>query len=594
MSFPRQAVLDGAFADIKIKIINRSLNKKQGEIKMTTLLKNGTLINVFTGCLEKTNVLIEDGKITGVGDYYTDADKVEDVTGKYLCPGFIDGHIHIESTTLNPSELARVTLPHGTTSLVADPHEIANVSGVDGIKYILEASEGIPLNVYVMLPSCVPAAPMDESGAVLTASDLSPLYKHPRVIGLAEMMNYVGVLCGDEDIKKKIADAAKNRRTVDGHAPLLSGEALDKYISAGIQTDHECSTYAEATEKIRKGQWVMVREGTVTKNLEGLIELFERPYSDRCLLVTDDRHPADLISEGHIDNIIRLAVKKGKSAITAIQMATLHAAQCFGLSYRGAIAPGYTADILVLNDIDTVDIKDVYTGGKKIVDNKTVSEIKAPSVSAELTARVLHSLHLDELKAEDFYIQPSEKRCRVIKTVKNQVLTDEWLTEIDFGKNNGVDTERDILKLAVIERHKNTGHRGVGFISGIGLKEGAIASTVSHDSHNLIVIGANDADMALAANHLIEIGGGYVAVRDGRILADMPLPIAGLMTFKSAQESAEENRRLRETVYTLGVPKDIAPLMTMSFVSLSVIPSVKMTTRGLVDVNTQKLIPLYE
>lgn len=561
---------------------------------MTTLLKNGTLVNVFTGFLEKTNILIENDKIIGVGDYYTDADVVEDVTGKYITPGFIDGHIHIESTTLNPSELAKVTLPHGTTSLVADPHEIANVAGVNGIKYILEASEGIPLSVYVMLPSCVPAAPMEESGAVLTARDLSPLYQHPRVLGLAEMMNYVGVLYGDEDIKNKIADARKNRRTVDGHAPLLSGEALDKYIAAGIQTDHECSNYDEAVEKIRKGQWVMVREGTVTKNLSGLIELFERPYSDRCLLVTDDRHPADLIAEGHIDNIIRLAVKKGKSAVTAVQMATLHAAQCFGLAYKGAIAPGYTADILVLNDLDTVDVCDVYTSGKKIVENKKVLEINAPAVSEELTASVLDSLHIDALKPSDFYIQPKESRCRVIKTVKNQVLTDEWITDIDFCKANGVDTERDILKLAVIERHKNTGHRGIGFISGIGLKEGAIASTVSHDSHNLIVIGANDEDMALAANHLIEIGGGYVAVKNGKVLADMPLPIAGLMSFESAEKSAEINEKLRKTVYTLGVPTDIAPLMTMSFVSLSVIPSIKMTTEGLVDVNSQKLLSLYE
>lgn len=561
---------------------------------MTTLLKNGTMINVFTGELEKTNVLIDGDKIVGVGDYYTDADVVEDVTGKFLCPGFIDSHIHIESTTLNPAELAKVTLPHGTTSLVADPHEIANVSGVSGIKYILASSEGLPLSVYVMLPSCVPAAPMEEAGATLTANDLSPLYSHPRVLGLAEMMNYVGVLYGDEDIKNKIADARANRRTVDGHAPLLSGEPLDKYISAGIQTDHECSNYGEAVEKIRKGQWVMIREGTVTKNLDGLIELFERPYCDRCVLVTDDRHPADLISEGHIDNIIRLAAKKGKSAVTGIQMATLHAAQCFGLAYKGAIAPGYTADILVLNDIDTVDICDVYTGGKKIVKNKTVGEIGAPEVPKELTEAVLHSLHLEPLSAEDFYIKPEGKRCRVIKTVKNQVLTDEWITDIDFTKNNGVDVARDILKLAVVERHKRTGHRGIGFISGIGLKKGAIASTVSHDSHNLIVIGTNDSDMALAANHLIEIGGGYVAVKDGKVIADMPLPIAGLMSFNSAAESAEINEKIRNTVYELGVPTDIAPLMTMSFVSLSVIPSIKMTTQGLVDVNTQKLLPLFE
>ncbi len=561
---------------------------------MTTLLKNGSLINVFTGEVEKTNILIENGKVTGVGIYYTNADRIEDITGKYICPGFIDSHIHIESTTLNPAELAKVTLPHGTTSLVADPHEIANVCGVNGIKYMLAASEGIPLNVYLMLPSCVPAAPMEESGAVLKAEDLSPFYRNKRVLGLAEMMNYVGVVYGDTDIKNKIADARKNRRTVDGHAPLLSGELLDKYISEGIQTDHECSTIGEAKEKIRKGQWVMIREGTVTKNLEGLIELFEQPYANRCVLVTDDRHPADIISEGHIDNIIRSAVKKGKSAITGIQMATLHAAQCFGLPYVGAAAPGYNADILVLNDIDSVDICDVYAGGEKIVENKVVGTINTPKVDENITRSVLNTIHVDRLSGKDFYIQPSEKRCRVIKTVKNQVLTEEWLTEINFNKNNGVDTDRDILKLAVIERHRGTGHKGLGFISGIGLKEGAIASTVSHDSHNLIVIGTNSEDMAVAANHLTKIGGGYVAVKDGKVLADMPLPIAGLMTFKDAYESARENKVLRQTVYSLGVPEDIAPLMTMSFVSLSVIPSIKMTTKGLVDVNTQKLLSLYE
>ena len=561
---------------------------------MRTLLKNGTVVNVFTGTLEKTNVLFEGDKILGVGDYSEqDADKTEDVSGKYICPGFIDGHIHIESTMLSPAELARVSLRHGTTAVVADPHEIANVCGSAGIRYMLEASRGIPLKVYIMLPSCVPATRFDESGAVLTAEELTPFYAEKRVLGLAEMMNYPGVLAGDREIFKKLKDAFSHHAVVDGHAPLLSGRALDSYIAAGIQSDHECCSLDEAKERIRKGQWLMIRQGTAARNLAGLIDLFDEPYCRRCLLVTDDRHPEDLLQEGHIDYIIRLAVKMGKSAITGIQMATLQAAQCFGLKRAGAIAPGYKADILVLDSLENIDISAVYCDGEKVVDGEKLAEIKKPPVKEQLLKAVLNSFFVDTLSPDALHIEEKAKQCRVIKTVPDQLLTGEWITDIDWSRNNGIDAARDILKIAVIERHMHTGHKGLGFISGIGLKHGAICSSVSHDSHNIVVIGANDADMVLAVNHVIAMGGGCTAVRDGKILADMPLPIAGLMADESAETLAQRNDTLRRAIYALGVPESTAPMMTMMFLSLPVIPSLKLTTKGLVDVDRQEIVPLY-
>lgn len=561
---------------------------------MKTLLKNGTVVNVFTGELERADVLIEDRKIVGLGAYdASDADCVEDVTGKYICPGFIDGHIHIESTMLTPAELAKVCMPHGTTSIVADPHEIANVCGAAGISYMLEESEGLPMNVYIMLPSCVPATPFDESGAVLAAEDLEPFYEHPRVLGLAEMMNYPGVLDDDAQVLQKLKDAARKDKAVDGHAPLLSGKGLDKYVAAGIQSDHECSSAAEAIEKLRKGQWIMIREGTSAKNLDALLPLFDEPYCHRCLLATDDRHPADLLRDGHIDHIIRRAARAGKSAVTAIRMATIQAAQCFGIRYVGAVAPGYRADLLVLNDLDTVDVRDVYSAGKKVVGDKAIAKLESPSASGKLRETVTHSFHLNPLTEEDFHIEGKAPRCRVIRLIPNQLLTEEWIADIDWGKANGVDVGRDILKLAVIERHKNTGHRGLGFIYGIGLKKGAIASSVSHDSHNLIVIGTNDSDMALAANRIRTAGGGNVVVAGGKVVASMELPIAGLMSGESAEVVAGQNEKIRAAVHSLGAPDDIEPFMSMAFVSLPVIPALKMTTQGPVDVNKQERVPLY-
>ncbi len=561
---------------------------------MKTLLKNGVVVNVFTGRLEKKNVLLEGAQIIGVDDYADDeADVVRDVEGKYLCPGFIDGHIHIESTMLTPTNLAKVSLLHGTTSIVADPHEIANVCGVDGIAYMLESSKNLPLRVFMNLPSCVPATPFDESGAVLCSKDLLSLYGHERVVGLAEMMNYPGVLFGDEEVLQKIADAKGRGKVVDGHAPLLTGKALDRYISTGIQSDHECSTLEEAEEKISKGQWLMIREGTAARNLQALLPLFDGECAKRCLLVTDDRHPADLLKDGHVDHIIRLAAKAGKSVVKAIQMATLQAAQCFRIPYLGAIAPGYRADLLVLDDLESLSVSSVYTDGKLVVDEGKLLAFTPPAVDEGLQKLVRESFRLHRLTVGDFQIVPKGKVCRVIKVLAGQLLTEEWRTEIDWEKFGGVDVERDILKLAVIERHGKTGHKGLGFVNGLGLKKGAIASSVSHDSHNLIVLGANDEDMAIAANRIIEMGGGNVVVLDGKVIAEMSLPIAGLMSDKDAEEVACENERVRSAVYELGVPVQIEPFMNLAFLSLPVIPHLKMTPMGLVDVDKFEPTSLY-
>ncbi len=562
---------------------------------MRILLKNGTVINVFTGETEQAHVLIEDEKIIGVGDSYTDEDarEVRDVQGKYICPGFMDGHIHIESSMLTPPEFTRAVIAHGTTSVVADPHEIANVCGKAGIRYMLEASENIPMTVYIMLPSCVPATRFDESGAVLVAEDLESFYSHPRVLGLAEVMDYPSVIAEDKEILKKIRAAREHGLTVNGHAPLLSGKKLDQYIAAGIGDDHECSSAEEARERIRKGQRVMIRQGTAAQNLQALLPLFEEPWAHRCLLVSDDKHPADLLKKGHIDDAIRQAVRAGKNPITGIRMATLWAAECFGLRNVGATAPGYMADLLVLDDLAKIKIRDVYCRGRRVVENGWLLPWQEPHIRPDLERAVRNSFHLDALSEDDFHIPYfGVHMCRVIRLIARQLITEEWDADIDFQKDNGIDLERDILKIAVVERHKRTGHKGLGFICGTGMKQGAAASSVAHDSHNLILIGTNERDMALAGNRVREMGGGCTVALNGEIISEMPLPIGGVMSDCSAAAVAEQNERLRQSVHLLGVPQELELFMSMAFVSLPVIPHMKMTTRGLVDVNNQKLVSL--
>jgi len=562
---------------------------------MKTLFVGGNVINVFTGEIEKTNMLVEDKKIIGVGDYYSeeDADVIKNVSGKYICPGFIDGHIHIESTMLQPYEFAKISVPHGTTTVIADPHEIANVCGTEGIEFMLEASKNIPLSIYIMLPSCVPATNFDESNAELSAKELEDFYSHPRVLGLAEMMNYPGVISDDLKVMEKIKSARRYGLMINGHAPLLSGRGLDRYISTGIRDDHECSFIEEAKEKIRKGQHVMIRQGTAARNLDDLLPLFDEPWSHRCLLVADDKHPSDILEHGHIDEIIRQAVLKGKNPVTGIRMATLWAAEYLGLSEIGAIAPGYVADFLILDDLKSVSVREVYRHGIRVACDGKIDRIKEPQIKEELQTKVRHSFNLNPVTEDDLYIDTNGiKKCRVIRIIKGQIITDELITDINFDENNGIDINRDILKIAVFERHRHTGHKGIGFISGSCIKNGAVAASVAHDSHNLIIIGSNEKDMAIAAEHIRIMGGGYVVVSNGRIIADMPLPIAGLMADEAAEVVIEQNKRLRESICVIGPSIDNDLFMTMSFVSLPVIPHIKITTKGIVDVNKQSIVSL--
>ncbi len=560
----------------------------RGDLVPDLVLKNARIVNVFTNDIEPGDVAVKDGYIVGIGEY--EGKEEIDIGGKVICPGLIDGHIHIESSMISPSEFAKAVAPHGTAAVIADPHEIANVAGTDGIRFMIEASAGLPVDIFFMLPSCVPATPLDESGAELSAAELEPFYKEDQVAGLAELMNSYGTVRADEEIIRKIQGANSCGKRIDGHAPFLTGKDLNAYITSGVGSDHECSSFEEALEKLKRGQYIMIREGTAARNLEALLPLFDDKYCDRCMLVTDDKHGNDLIDNGHIDYIIRKAVKAGKNPLNAIKMATLNTAAYFGLKNRGAIAPGYIADIIVLSDLDDFTVEKVFKNGCLTVDGgKLVREIKAPAVDKEKYSRVYKSFNLREIKPSDFEIRDEGTRKRVIKVIPGQILTEELIVE---SSSKEAETDKDIIKLAVIERHKDSGHTGVGFVTGYGLKKGAIASSVAHDSHNLIVAGCSDSDMALAANTVRENGGGLAVVCDGEVLSSLPLPIGGLMCDMDAHEVEDRLSVMKEQARQLGVNEGIDPFMTLAFTALPVIPKLRLLTQGVVDVDTQSYVPV--
>ena len=560
----------------------------RGDLVPDLVLKNARIVNVFTNDIEPGDVAVKDGYIVGIGEY--EGKEEIDIGGKVICPGLIDGHIHIESSMISPSEFAKAVAPHGTAAVIADPHEIANVAGTDGIRFMIEASAGLPVDIFFMLPSCVPATPLDESGAELSAAELEPFYKEDQVAGLAELMNSYGTVRADEEIIRKIQGANSCGKRIDGHAPFLTGKDLNAYITSGVGSDHECSSFEEALEKLKRGQYIMIREGTAARNLEALLPLFDDKYCDRCMLVTDDKHGNDLIDNGHIDYIIRKAVKAGKNPLNAIKMATLNTAAYFGLKNRGAIAPGYIADIIVLSDLDDFTVEKVFKNGCLTVDGgKLVREIKAPAVDKEKYSRVYKSFNLREIKPSDFEIRDEGTRKRVIKVIPGQILTEELIVE---SSSKEAETDKDIIKLAVIERHKDSGHTGVGFVTGYGLKKGAIASSVAHDSHNLIVAGCSDSDMALAANTVRENGGGLAVVCDGEVLSSLPLPIGGLMCDMDAHEVEDILSVMKEQARQLGVNEGIDPFMTLAFTALPVIPKLRLLTQGVVDVDTQSYVPV--
>lgn len=546
-----------------------------GEETADVVLKHACYVNVFTEELCYGDIAIADGIIAGIGSY---SGKTEyDVSGNVVCPGFIDAHIHLESAAVLPAEFARAVVPHGTTGVVTDPHEMANVMGTEGIDYILQASEGLPLDVYVMLPSCVPATPQDESGARLEWQDIEPFYQHPRVLGLAEVMNFVGVTQGDEGVVNKLTAAEMHRKRVDGHAPDLSGKELNAYIAAGVYSDHESYTYDNAKEKLSLGQAVMIREGTAARNLDALLPLLKEAGASRCLFATDDKHPDDLLYQGHLDFIIRKAIAGGVSPITAVKAASYNTAAWFHMEGYGAIAPGYFADLTVVDNLQDITVQCVFKYGRMVYDG-VLQPFDNPKIADALQRKARDTFRVDPVSAKHFV---NRTPLAMIGMLDGQIVT------TDQGLAEKIDTATDCLKMAVIERHHHTGHIGLGFVKGYGLRQGAVATSISHDSHNLIVIGANEEDMAVAANRVIENRGGIVAVNRGQVLGEVPLPIAGILSDRSLPEVNDRLEKVRELAKELGVNPAIDPFMTLSFMSLSVIPTLRLTTHGVLDVLTQ-------
>lgn len=565
--------------------IERKLEKKQrivrvakGEEKADLVLKNASFINVFSNEFNHGDIAVCQGLIVGVGKYEGEVEV--DVAGKFICPGFIDAHIHLESSLVSPKEFAKAVVRHGTTTVVTDPHEIANVMGIDGINYMIEATEGLPIDVHFMLPSCVPATPMDESGAQLSYLDIDPLYDHPRVLGLAEMMNFVGTINGDEDCISKILGSQSHHKKIDGHAPGLSGKDLNAYIAAGVYSDHECSTYKDGLEKLQKGQFIMIREGTAARNLQALLPLLNQQYYSRCMFSTDDKHPSDLLEKGHIDYIVKEAISFGVDPIVAIKVASHQAARYFLMNNKGAIAPGYLADMVVFDNFRNFNIEKVFKKGKLVFDGKDVIDFEAPKIDKALEKKALNTFNVDLLKPEQLKLGDAP----LIGIIKGEI------TSQNCGNASKVSTESDVLKIAVVERHKHTGHIGMGYIRGYGLKTGAVATSISHDSHNIIAVGENDADMAMAINRVIENSGGIAVVNGGEVIGQVRLEIAGLMSDRDLVEINDALEKAKKAAFTLGVSKGIDPFMTLSFMSLPVIPSLRITTQGVFDVDAWKYL----
>ena len=566
--------------------INRKLLKKQriiaaaaGREPADLVLKNATFVNVFSNELSNMDIAVTEGLIVGMGSYH--GREEVDCTGKIVLPGFLDAHIHLESSLVSPTEFVKAVLPHGTTTVVTDPHEIANVMGTDGIEYMLQATENLPVDVRFMLPSCVPATPLDESGAILDYRAIDSFYDHPRVQGLAEMMNFVGAINGDEQTVEKIVAAQAHHKKIDGHAPDLVDNDLNAYIAAGVYSDHECHDLKDALAKLERGQFIMIREGTAARNLEALMPLLSSQYADRCMFCTDDKHPNDLLEKGHIDYIVKKAISLGADPITTVKVACHNAARYFLLNNRGGISPGYLADFVIIDNFRAFNIQQVYKKGVLMVDHGEVRGFPAPEIEPYLVERAHKTFHVAALTAEDF----AEKRPRgVIGMVDGEITT------VDAGYSDRIDVDYDILKIAVVERHKNTHHIGIGYIQGYGLKSGAVATSISHDSHNIIVVGTSEADMAAAVNRVVELNGGIV-VWDGEApIAEVPLAIAGIMSDEPLVTVNEKLEHAKEVAHTLGVNPGIDPFMTLSFMALPVIPSLRITTRGVFDVTTQSYV----
>lgn len=568
----------GQKTDRQLAAKQRIIAVAAGREKADLVLKNAKYLNVFSNEFLCGDIAVANGLIAGVGKY--DGKTEIDVSGKLVLPGFIDAHIHLESSMVTPAEFAKAVVAHGTTTVITDPHEITNVMGIDGVEYMIQASQNLPIDVHFMMPSCVPATEIDESGAELDCKDIDLYLNNKKVLGLAEMMNYVGVINGDKNVLSKIVTSQAHHKKIDGHAPELSGNDLNAYIAAGVYSDHECSTFENALEKLRKGQFIMIREGTAAHNLKALMPLLTQQYYSRCMFATDDKHPSDLLHGGHIDYIVKQALKNGADPIVALKTATHHAARYFLLNNKGAIASGYLADIVVVDNLEDFNVETVFKRGKLVFDGE-VKDFSAPTVDEKLAEKCFDTFHLDSVKPSSFKV---DGKLGLIGLVGGELLTR------NLGTADKIDVENDILKIACIERHKGTNHIGVGYVKGYSLKSGAVATSVAHDSHNIITVGCNDDDIAVAVNAIKDSKGGIAVVENGKIKALLELPIAGLMSDEPLTTVNEKLENAKSSAYELGADKSIDPFMTLSFLSLPVIPSLRITTKGVFDAENWKML----
>lgn len=568
----------GQKTDRQLAAKQRLIAAAAGREKADLVLKNAKYLNVFSNEFLCGDIAVANGLIAGVGKY--DGKTEIDVSGKLVLPGFIDAHIHLESSMVTPAEFAKAVVAHGTTTVITDPHEITNVMGIDGVEYMIQASQNLPIDVHFMMPSCVPATEIDESGAELDCKDIDLYLDNKKVLGLAEMMNYVGVINGDKNVLSKIVTSQAHHKKIDGHAPELSGNDLNAYIAAGVYSDHECSTFENALEKLRKGQFIMIREGTAAHNLKALMPLLTQQYYSRCMFATDDKHPSDLLYGGHIDYIVKQALKNGADPIVALKTATHHAARYFLLNNKGAIASGYLADIVVVDNLEDFNVETVFKCGKLVFDGE-VKDFSAPTVDEKLAEKCFDTFHLDSVTPSSFKV---DGKLGLIGLVGGELLTR------NLGTADKIDVENDILKIACIERHKGTNHIGVGYVKGYSLKSGAVATSVAHDSHNIITVGCNDDDIAVAVNAIKDSKGGIAVVENGKIKALLELPIAGLMSDEPLTTVNEKLENAKLSAYELGADKSIDPFMTLSFLSLPVIPSLRITTKGVFDAENWKML----
>ncbi|MEI4789925.1 adenine deaminase [Bacillus sp. FJAT-53060] len=571
------------------EFLRRQIEVAAKRKKAALVIKHAKVMDVFNQEWIEADVAVENGKIVGIGE--CEGERELDAAGQMLVPGFIDGHVHIESSMVTPVEFSKAVVPHGVTSVVTDPHEIANVSGIAGIRFMMEEARKAALNIYFMLPSCVPAVSFERSGATLKAKDLKPLYQEKEVLGLAEVMDYVGVEQAEEDMLQKLLDAQKENKLIDGHLAGLTDRLINVYRTANVQTDHEVTTAQEALERVKRGMYVMLREGSVAKNVRNVLPAVNEKNARRFFFCTDDKHLDELMAQGSIDEQVRMSIKEGLNPFLAYQMGSLNAAECFGLKTKGAIAPGFDADFMLISNLQEVDITSVFIAGQLVSQHGeyqlSVEKIAPSSV-------LLQSVHAVDVQGQDLALpMTAHQKMNVIRIIPNQLETK--LEQVFPSEINGQftsDIERDLLKMVLVERHQGLSEMGIGIVSGFGLEKGAIATTVAHDSHHLIAVGTNDDDMTKAIETLKEAGGGLTVVKDGQPLHTLPLPISGLLSDQPAHVVKESLHALHEVLKETGFDLDFNPFLTLSFLALPVIPDVKMTTKGLFDVRSFQHLPI--